>query len=776
MVSDPERLDQILLRLARQLARTGRARGPSSRSSSPFPSPLGAGDSDDRAEATVRALAALARLPTNGGKKGQADASGLDLDDWANSPDFSFLDEAPAGLLARALVTASQKALPKETRKALSVYFTGPRVAKLAAELLVGTTGVDDGPVVAMDPAAGAGGFLLAALEAFSSRVATTGQAKRPALRLLCWEALPCLAELAEAVLNLRARSLSGSLGSSSVEVEVVAGDILAVDPPPRPIVDLLFMNPPYTSLERLPPRYRRWLAKRAVKIDSFGHASGRGAGLHHHLLVHASKFLKPGGRLALVAPETLLNMVHSTGPCQFLLNGFHVEAVLRFGGDAVISSGAGFGEVLLVARRLPAGEGYGDGGERTTAFLQFADPSSMSPPRGIGGFGFGGLNGPKKRHEPTPGDPLAPFPPVLPRVAFRNDVDSTRLRVSMGRWSRFFRELPVLLTLERLGCDSGLLVPGEKVLEKVVEGKRVRGADVFFLPNPRWEVVEATRLGLKVRPRGTSARPLELPASHLRPALQNPRLDDGFLVPPVNRHVVSLPARGGPAGPPALPDSLAKYFSWWASEASEQIPKSRKAPDGTLGDAWYWSKGDRWGEGPLARVAFTEKFLPTTRACAVQYLDPPRAPVGSYYLVSSLQYEADPGQAATDLKVVVAWHQSTPGLMFRYLHRQVLGPGSERLLAEHLERWVPCLDPRAVPADEKRALSSIVDSHARVRLPPVEQQVGGTFRRRLDQAVLAALGARGDEAKALLDQLEDALRAWCLEVRSRRLTPTPPP
>jgi hypothetical protein len=105
----------------------------------------------------------------------------------------------------------------------------------------------------------------------------------------------------------------------------VMAGDFFEAHFPP---VDVLIGNPPYV---------RRWwqrdvdaLQVLAEQIDAVGQFS-RMTDLACYFVIHGARFLKPGGRLALIVSDSWLDMRYGTAFKHYLLRAFRVRGMIGF-------------------------------------------------------------------------------------------------------------------------------------------------------------------------------------------------------------------------------------------------------------------------------------------------------------------------------------------------------------------------------------------------------------------------------------------------------------
>jgi len=113
--------------------------------------------------------------------------------------------------------------------------------------------------------------------------------------------------------------------------------------------VDLVIMNPPFTRQERLPKEYKDALQ---IRLREYKDKLNGRLGLYGYFVLLADRFLKPGGKLALVLPATILRIASTKGIRDLLTNDYELEHVVTTYQKAAFSEGAQFREVLLVARK----------------------------------------------------------------------------------------------------------------------------------------------------------------------------------------------------------------------------------------------------------------------------------------------------------------------------------------------------------------------------------------------------------------------------------------
>ncbi len=226
-------------------------------------------------------------------------------------------------------------------RKARGAFFTPPALASYVTAWAV--RGRDD---EVLEPSCGEAEFLLAA----ARRLAGLG-ARRPGLT-------------GHELHAPSARVARDRLAEAGFEAVIGVGDFFAE--PPRPAFDVVIGNPPYV-------RYQDFQgADRAAGLRAALHAGVRLTGLASSwaaFTVHASLFLKPGGRLGLVLPAELLSVNYAADVRAFLLRRFGRVRLVMFT-DRVFP-GVLEEVVLLLAE--------GTGGTDHMEVLQIGDLAALS-------------------------------------------------------------------------------------------------------------------------------------------------------------------------------------------------------------------------------------------------------------------------------------------------------------------------------------------------------------------------------------------------------------
>jgi len=274
----------------------------------------------------------------------------------------SKLADSP-GLSTDVIGARYAEALSADERRARGQFYTPSAVAEAVTEWALegaGGEAVTDPPRV-LDPAAGTGTFPLAALDVLRER--HPGSAPDSLLSSLV------AVDVDEVALHVAALRLSARMGGRPVEgfdrrpcsffdLEPGADGAAAVGAASGTIapVDAVVGNPPFVRAGDLTPdreHFRRHL-------DAFGRdgdspyadgdaALSRRSDAYVYFVTHATRFLRPGGRLGMVLPSKWLGSEYGADFRRFLHDQYDVRAVVGFGArafDALVDT------VLLLAER----------------------------------------------------------------------------------------------------------------------------------------------------------------------------------------------------------------------------------------------------------------------------------------------------------------------------------------------------------------------------------------------------------------------------------------
>ena len=118
------------------------------------------------------------------------------------------------------------------------------------------------------------------------------------------------------------------ALRAIDVEAELRCTDLFELEPADLPAFDAIVGNPPFVRVERLEPAERRRLRERvgaALPIPLPAQAD-----LSLLALLHCARFLAPGGRLAFVMPNTVLDARFGASVRDHLLRSVGLRAVVE--------------------------------------------------------------------------------------------------------------------------------------------------------------------------------------------------------------------------------------------------------------------------------------------------------------------------------------------------------------------------------------------------------------------------------------------------------------
>ncbi len=104
--------------------------------------------------------------------------------------------------------------------------------------------------------------------------------------------------------------------------------DVFSLAPGDLQPMDAIVGNPPFVRIERLDPAYRAWV--QGVVAEGLGFSPPAQADLSLLVLLHCTRFLAPGGRLAFVMPATFLEAASAQPVRRWLLEEFGLRAVVE--------------------------------------------------------------------------------------------------------------------------------------------------------------------------------------------------------------------------------------------------------------------------------------------------------------------------------------------------------------------------------------------------------------------------------------------------------------
>ena len=236
------------------------------------------------------------------------------------------------------------------SKHSLGQHFTPIPLVRLVCSLCI------RGPSArVLDPACGDGAFLRGAIE----RLNALGCAKTAPGQVCGFEIDPAHAASA----------------SSIPEATVLTADFFSL--PPRPEFDCIVGNFPFVRQELLASRKKALVgliqSEWAFEFPPVMDLSAR-ADLYLYFFFHAAKFLRPGGRMAVISGNSWLHVPYGRPLRRFLLDKMRLEMVLESRAETFFPDTQANALVTVAQREAPA---------RYVSFVQIARPLDQ-PAAGI--------------------------------------------------------------------------------------------------------------------------------------------------------------------------------------------------------------------------------------------------------------------------------------------------------------------------------------------------------------------------------------------------------
>jgi len=234
---------------------------------------------------------------------------------------------------------SSSHRLTSARRKDLGAFYTPPELADFAVAWALRDPGA-----TALDPGCGDAAFLLSA----ARRLRSLGTSSDAIAR-----------QLSGVDLNIDAVETAASeLARAGIaRPTLIQSDFFLVGSPPRegsalPLVDAIIGNPPYVRYQLFRDEGRKAGLRAALRA---GVLLPELASSWAPYVIHASTFLRPGGRLALVLPGELLHVGYAAAVREFLLRDFSDLTIVTF--EEKVFPGA-LEEVVVVMGVKAPGDG----------------------------------------------------------------------------------------------------------------------------------------------------------------------------------------------------------------------------------------------------------------------------------------------------------------------------------------------------------------------------------------------------------------------------------
>jgi type I restriction-modification system DNA methylase subunit len=245
-----------------------------------------------------------------------------------------------------------EELIPPSERHQLGQFYTPPAICELIAKWAIRNP--DD---IILDPGCGSGGFLSAAYR-FLVKL-KTGRDMIPPPRGVHEKIVSQLygVDINAFPAHLSAVNLAmKDIRAPSTGLNIIEEDFFTIEPNTVrqtpytirtaagefkreikiPTFDVVIGNPPYTRWVEIPKSTQKVIKKKLEElIREYGLtpqlARGVEPGIYTYWIMHATKFLKSGGRLGMIISNLWMQTDYGVGFGQFLLDNYKIKAIVDF-------------------------------------------------------------------------------------------------------------------------------------------------------------------------------------------------------------------------------------------------------------------------------------------------------------------------------------------------------------------------------------------------------------------------------------------------------------
>ena len=492
--------------------------------------------------------------------------------------------------------------------------------------------------------------------------------------------------------------------------------------------VDVVLMNPPFTRKQSI-PRESRERMNRSLK--EYGKFIDNGMNLSPYFVLLADRFLRPGGRIAMVLPDSILDQDSAAGVRKFLSQKYQIEFIIQAGHRLAFSEDAAFLEILLVARKRSRG---------TSNRPAIVARLGIKPTDANSGELADSLKRLRSEGAGTPG-----------LHAFETGTQSEVVRVPQSKFSTTPNWVEILPHAGVAGFkmpSSPSLAPLNSVATRVTQGLRFNKMEGIWDPEStylsvpraanvrsRWEVVSESpgeveafnkRLGLKVR---------------------------------VPRGVLRASTRSA-SGMPSIEITHA-----WDYTVLGRFPGDDKFWNVPDPDSVITTRLKKYSEKETHLIAAGRNNVDLRSATThfLGFVSPEKiAPPWQFWVIKT--------RSLADAKILGLWWNSTPHLAQLLLSRG-RGMGSYGGWEKGDLEPLPVLNPQSLNPAAAEGLMKVYDRWAKVSFPSLRDQMQGPFEGRvaIDQAICRAAGIQAAEfgLPALYGLLLERIERLGLQSRS---------
>ena len=676
--------------------------------------------------------------------------------------------------------TVFEQLIPPEERHGLGQYFTPENVC----DLILGFC-IQSANDYVLDPTCGTGTFLLRAYD----RLQTLGRRDHVALLSQLWgiDIAPFPAELATINLFRQRVAEHGNFP------RIICKDFFSLSPgdrfpfpPPKmdlrrpemieeeiPQFDAVVGNFPYVSqdqIERRESGYREVLRKRLLEdwftdypelfyyknrqtqaefeklIDRGAHKDCQReqaehristyADLYVHLFFHATRFLKPGGRMGIVTSNAWLDVNYGYELQKFLLHHFKVIAILESRCEPWFVE-ASLNTVVTIVERCESAK------ERDANLVRLVKVK-------------------RRLAELIPENPLTE---ALPRWQHLKKLTGIIERAG----TKYGKTHPLgLVTEEDDEFRIRIQRQGEMRDELELEEKTVKWGKFLRAPQIHFDILHNGKLCLlrkiAMPLRGGMTRINEF--FHVSPEVaERFGIEEEYLIPLIKspketstinvnadelqlrifacRHPISELEERGHKG--AL-----KYIQW-----GEQ----QRWPDGSLwkDGTWVRERVPGWWALPKSEITMGQMFF--AHGYGDRYI---QRYCGTPVVVDHNLYYLSPAEGMTNEILAALLNCSVTAMLAENAGRLLMGDGVLKLMVEEARDYLAVPDLRVLPHASTKKILKLFDSLASREILDVFNEVKQPDRKAFDSAVLEAIGLSPRK------YLKPLYEGWCDLVRER--------
>lgn len=477
---------------------------------------------------------------------------------------------------------------------------------------------------------------------------------------------------------------------------------------------DTVIMNPPFTRQERMPKEYKDILSERFNKYSEYLHGQ---MGYYGYFILLADRFLKEGGRLAFVLPAAFLRTRSAESIRKLISERYNIEYVITGKEKLNFSEATWRREILFVARKLRGGEAKGD-----SFFVALSSlPENPTSVRNLSVK----IKQIKEDHKDKEMTVLS-----VPHKELEDDLDWFRFIASFGeagisqQWESVsnieglvpFKDVYDLDSVMKRGIETSRGMKVQAVLIPSSEERAIRKEDLWILHKVQRDHIVVCKRDL---PEFTVTIPIGVVEPALRTIAGNSFMDlsdrTDFVV------VRNFPESG-------------TFF----------VGKRRSLIE-VLSD-WQRYVMDRKGNLIVLR-RFPINAPGTMHLC--YYSSVGVAGPGTTWVAKIPDGEA---------KILTLWFNSSLHLA-QVFHERIEDIWLD--VHKYILKEMLVLNPRSLSEEKREKLMELFDDISQKPFPSLEEQYTDDFelRRRMDSAILDALGFDEEETDLLLEQLYEAIR-----------------